>query len=108
MRELKARSIRLPTLALDAPGADAAAAVAAMKAGAADFLVALDDELLSHRSRAPLESAMGRRGLLREMKRRAPKSARLTTREREVLVGLLEGGTNKIIGQKLGITPPHR
>lgn len=31
--------------------------------------------------------------------------ARLTPREHEVLVGLLEGGTNKSIGRKLGISP---
>ncbi|WP_460448288.1 PAS domain S-box protein [Alsobacter sp. SYSU BS001988] len=105
MRELKARSIRLPTLALDAPGADAAAAVAAMKAGAADFLVALDDESLF----ASLASAIGEcHGAMRPPSRDETASAqvaRLTTREREVLVGLLEGGTNKIIGQKLGISP---
>jgi PAS domain S-box-containing protein len=105
MRELKARSIRLPTLALDAPGADAAAAVAAMKAGAADFLVALDDEALF----ASLASAIGEcHGAMRPPSRDETASAqvaRLTTREREVLVGLLEGGTNKIIGQKLGISP---
>lgn len=29
----------------------------------------------------------------------------LWSREREVLVGLAEGGTNKSIGQKLGISP---
>jgi FixJ family two-component response regulator len=31
--------------------------------------------------------------------------ARLTHREREVLVGLVEGGTKNSIGQKLGINP---
>jgi FixJ family two-component response regulator len=31
--------------------------------------------------------------------------ARLTAREREVLVGLIEGGTNKSMAQKLGISP---
>ncbi|NNM76693.1 hypothetical protein HJG53_07255 [Sphingomonas sp. ID1715] len=31
--------------------------------------------------------------------------ARLTPREREVLVGLVAGGTNTSIGQRLGISP---
>ncbi|MCJ2106409.1 LuxR C-terminal-related transcriptional regulator [Methylobacterium sp. E-041] len=30
---------------------------------------------------------------------------RLTPRERQVLVGLVDGGTNKTIGQHLGISP---
>ena len=31
--------------------------------------------------------------------------ARLTPREREVLLGLVEGDTNKMLGKKLGISP---
>ena len=45
-RELKARAIALPTIVLDGPAADVASAVAAMKAGAVDYLTATDDDVL--------------------------------------------------------------
>src|SRR5205085_10559476 len=43
-RELKARSIALPAIALDAAAAEVDSAVAAMKAGAVDYLILADDE----------------------------------------------------------------
>ena len=84
-RELKARSIALPTIVLDGPAADVASAVAAMKAGAIDYLTVTDDELL----RSTLANAMAEcQGAARPMTRdekAASRVARLTPREREVL-----------------------
>lgn len=103
-RELKARSIALPTIALDA-GANVGAAVAAMKAGAVDYLILTDDASL----RAALANAMTEcQGTARPTlpdESASARVARLTPRERQVLGGLLEGGTNKSIGRKLGISP---
>ena len=45
-RELKARSVTLPVIALDAPTADVTAAVAAMKAGAIDYVIIKDEASL--------------------------------------------------------------
>jgi PAS domain S-box-containing protein len=103
-RELKARSITLPTIAVDA-GANVGAAVAAMKAGAVDYVILADEASL----RTALANAMAEcHGPVRPTipdENAGARVARLTPREREVLVGLIEGGTNKSIGQKLGISP---
>jgi PAS domain S-box-containing protein len=102
-RELKMRSIALPTIALDAE-ANVDAAVAAMKAGAVDYVTLTDETSL----RGALAGAMAEcRGLRTPVldESAGARIAKLTPREREVLVGLIEGGTNKTIGRKLGISP---
>lgn len=104
-RELKARSIALPAILLDGPAADVASAVTAMKAGAIDYLALGDDESL----RSNLANAMAVcHGAARPTSRdesAASRVDRLTSRERDVLLCLVEGGTNKTIGQNLGISP---
>ena len=104
-RELRARSITMSAILLDGPAADVSFAVAAMKAGAVDYLTMADEG--SFRSR--LANAMAEcHGVARPPARdenAASRVARLTLRERDVLLGLVDGGTNKTIGQTLGISP---
>jgi PAS domain S-box-containing protein len=105
-RELKARRIGLPVIVAGDLRGEPELGVRAMKAGAVDFLTTPVE-------REPLLAAIA--SALADIREQASDAqaaalagaqiAGLSAREREVLDGLLAGGTNKTIGQALGISP---
>ena len=97
-RELRARAITLPTIALGAAQADITTAVAAMKAGALDYIVSGDEASLRAALAGSIAECQGAARSPARDESAAARIARLTPRERDVLVGLLDGGTNKVIG----------
>ena len=103
-RELKARSIALPTIVLDGPAADVASAVTAMKAGAIDYVTVIDEDSLRRTLATAVAEGHGAARPTSRDETAAARVARLTPREREVLLHLIDGGTNKTIGQELGIS----
>jgi two-component system response regulator FixJ len=106
LEQLQQRGVAIPVIVITGHS-DVPMAVAAMKAGAVDFLEKpFDDEVfLATVKKAAARSAAGLTG-------RAPGSielegrlALLSERERQVLERLVEGEPNKVIAYHLGISP---
>jgi two-component system response regulator FixJ len=102
---LRERGSKLPVIVMTGHG-DVPMAVEAMKAGVHDFIEKpFDDQAMIHSIEAALmradmtESGDSERG---EIVRRIDS---LSTRERQVLSGRVDGKANKVIARDLGISP---
>jgi len=105
LRRLKELKVGVPVIVITGHG-DVQLAVEAMKIGAVDFIEKpFDDDLLL----AAIRSALGRwaKDSQQESGRAKllEKIAALSSREREVLDGLVAGKPNKVIAFDLGISP---
>jgi two-component system response regulator FixJ len=105
LRRLKELKAAVPVIVITGHG-DVALAVEAMKSGAADFLEKpFDDDVLM----ASVQSALSRQDA--QAKRHSERAeienrlAALSSRERDVLGGLVAGRANKQIAFDLGISP---
>lgn len=105
LRRLKELKVRMPVIVITGHG-DVQLAVEAMKIGAVDFIEKpFDDDMLL----ASVRSALSRweKGAQQEVERGnlLDKLASLSSREREVLEGLVAGKPNKVIAFDLSISP---
>jgi two-component system response regulator FixJ len=105
LRHLKERKVAMPVIVITGHG-DVQLAVEAMKIGAVDFIEKpFDDDILL----ASVRSALGRwqkdANQIAERAKLLDKLTTLSTREREVLNGLVAGKPNKVIAFDLGISP---
>jgi two-component system, LuxR family, response regulator FixJ len=105
LRRLKELKIGVPVIVITGHG-DVALAVEAMKIGAVDFFEKpFDDDLLLASVRSALREREGEKKRYAERAEIESRIAALSPRERDVLVGLVEGRANKQIAFDLGISP---
>lgn len=104
-QQLISDQIFLPIIFITGHG-DVAAARAALKAGAADFLEKpLDDRLLIATITDALKRSAHQRDETTATQEIMARLARLTTREREVMDKITLGEPNREIARQLGISP---
>jgi len=105
LRQVKERDPALPVIVITGHG-DVPLAVEAMKLGASDFLEKpFDDDALLAAIRNALDRERNRDEQGTRIAEFRSRLASLSTREREVLEGLVAGHPNKIIAYDLGISP---
>jgi two-component system response regulator FixJ len=104
VQRLKALGVSDPVIVITGHG-DVPLAVEAMKAGVTDFIEKpFDNEVLIGAIRAGLARSSDTRSEEEKKREVAERLASLSTRERQVLDGLVEGKPNKIIAFDLGIS----
>ena len=105
LRKLKELNVPLPVIVITGHG-DVPLAVEAMKSGASDFIEKpFDDEALLASVRAALHVLDGQAEQQAAKAAIAARVESLSTRERQVLEGLVAGLPNKTIAYDLGISP---
>ncbi|MGY3443403.1 response regulator FixJ [Bradyrhizobium sp. USDA 4473] len=105
VRKLKADRIDCPVVLITGHG-DVSLAVEAMKAGAIDFIEKpFEDEVLLRAINAALEARPVKPAGDAAKLQAEARLAELSSRERDVLRGLLAGKINKVIAHDLGISP---
>jgi PAS domain S-box-containing protein len=106
LRQLKANASDLPVIVTGTSTGNIALAVQAMKAGAVDWLeMPYQQDALLMAVASALADLRRAGEQQRDAKFTRSRIAGLSARERQVLEGLLAGGTNKVIGRDLGISP---
>jgi two-component system response regulator FixJ len=104
LEHMKQQGLSLPVIVFTAY-ADISLAVRAMKAGAVDFIEKpFDDDALLAAIRAALARGNDERSRDRELQTARDRLSKLTSRENEVLAGLLKGSLNKAIAHELGVS----
>lgn len=105
LRKVREMDLRLPVIVITGHG-DVPLAVEAMRAGAIDFLEKpYDDDILLASVRHALGQADRQAAQSMEKAALHERLTTLSSREREVLDGLVAGQPNKIIAFNLGISP---
>lgn len=105
LRNLKGRGVTMPMIIMTGHG-DVALAVSAMKAGAVDFIEKpFGDEVLISSVRTGLARLSTNSQSEAEIMQIRARAGDLSTRERQVLDGLLRGLPNKTIAYDLSLSP---